>query len=73
MLHLQAYKAGFYGDHIVMVFMNWLDADWYTKANNCTEDEMLAIMDNSLFTGPTFMNPKQEPVCLMYSHFLFAL
>ncbi|ELT90594.1 hypothetical protein CAPTEDRAFT_145194 [Capitella teleta] len=55
----EAYKSGFYGPHIVMVFMNWLDGDWY-EDSNCTKEQILEVLDYSLFTGPNFINPNRE-------------
>ena len=60
---VQAFRAGFYGPHIVMVFINWLDADWVDKpVSSCTRDEILLTIDNAIFTGPTFVNPVVEKV-----------
>ena len=56
----QAYKAGFYGNHIVYVLINWLDRDWVIKApefSDCTPDEIFTALGSAFYTGMQYVNP----------------
>ena len=60
----EAYKEGLYGENIVWIFMNWVDTDWVDRAKNvttCTREQILEALQQSFFTGPTFVNPSKEP------------
>ena len=61
---MQAYKANLYGPHIVWVFIYWLDSSYLLQNvdvfTSCTQEQLLKVMDRSLFTGPTFLNPIKE-------------
>ena len=62
MFTIQAFKSGFYGPHIVWVMLNWLVPVWLDRAEvltPCTHDQLILILDQALFTGPTFANPER--------------
>ena len=59
----QAYKNNFYGDHILWITMNWLEPIWLDNTEtltSCTRDQLLKVIDQTIFMGPTFVNPRKD-------------
>lgn len=60
---MQAYHDGFYGPNIIWVMLNWMDADWTDRSESvtsCTRAQLLEVLQDCFFTGPTFVNPIKE-------------
>lgn len=59
-LDFQAYHMGLYGDHILWTMPNWYSSNWWKGASGCTPEELLQVVNGSLYFGPVYKNPVLE-------------
>ena len=48
---------GFYGDHILWTMPNWYSVKWWEDPVGCTKEEVLQVVEGSLYFGPVYKNP----------------
>lgn len=51
---------GLYGEDIVWTLPNWYTANWWEAATGCTPEQMLKVLQGSLYFGPVYKNPVLE-------------
>ncbi|ELU11519.1 hypothetical protein CAPTEDRAFT_196704, partial [Capitella teleta] len=56
----QIYHMGLYGEDIVWTLPNWYTANWWEAATGCTPEQMLKVLQGSLYFGPVYKNPVLE-------------